>query len=76
MEDTRDTYTIVITLNDYKGMKLSFVHSNYFIRLFIAGDKMYIPVILVQLRFVQISLRSFVLLKLKQERLDRWFDLD
>lgn len=50
MEDTRDTYTIVITLNDYKGMKLSFVHSNYFIRLFIAGDKMYIPVILVQLR--------------------------
>lgn len=32
---------------DYKGMKLSFVHSNYFIRLFIAGDKMYIPVILV-----------------------------
>lgn len=67
----KHVHDCIITLNDCKGMELSFVHFNYFIQLFIAGDKTYIPVIsVITTSFVQISLPSFVLLLLKQERLD------
>lgn len=68
----KHVHDCIITLNDCKGMKLSFVHFNYFIQLFIAGDKMYIPVIsVITTGFVQISLPSFVLLvKTREVRFD------